>query len=352
MLNYPSVAMVVLNWNGGEHVLRSLESLYQITYPNYCVIVVDNGSENDSVEKIKEWAEGGIPVESKFFQYNPAGKPIKYIECTRVEAEAGGGREKEISNLPSDKKLILIKNEQNYGNAKGCNIGMRYALDVLNSEYVLLLDNEMIVAPDFLDQLISIANKEPEAGMLGSKIYTGDTNEVWAEGGMINYWKGTVVERGPELSARAEGKDAVKADFVNTGCAIVSRKMCQTIGLLDEDLFWSMETVEIGIRATKGGFKVLYVPKSEVWHCQERSAERQERRRMLYYYVPKNQFILMWKHWGKLQFATATLYFFAHHLSHLFHFLVYSRDWNAFGLRLRGLLDFLKERKRYKRTKL
>lgn len=57
-MNYPRVAIVVLNLNGWEPVIKCLESLYQITYPNYDVIVVDNGSQDDSVQKIKEWAEG------------------------------------------------------------------------------------------------------------------------------------------------------------------------------------------------------------------------------------------------------------------------------------------------------
>lgn len=350
-MNYPIVSIVVLNFNGWESAIKCLESLYQITYPNYDVILVDNGSQDHSPGKIKEWAQGKIPVEGKFVKYDPEGKPVRCIEYERVEAEAGGGREKEISNLPSNKKLILIKNEQNYGCTKGNNIGIRYALNVLNSEYVLILNNDTIVSPRFLDELITVASKEPHAGILGSKIYLGETNEVRAEGGLIDYWRLTGITKGPKLSALAKGKDAVQVDFVSMCCALLSHKMCQTIGLLDEDFTWSMEDGEIGIRATKHGFKVLFVPKSEIWHDQAHSAADVERRRMLYYYVPKDQFILMWKHWSKLQFVVATLYFFAYQLTHLFHFLIYSRDWDALKLRVRGLLDFVKERNNYKRIK-
>jgi len=350
-MDYPSVAMVVLNWNGGKHVLQCLESLFQNTYPNYNVVLVDNSSVDNSVELIKNWADGRVPLESKFFKYKPEGKPIKYIEYTRVEAEAGGGREKELGNPPFTRKLVFIRNEENFGNARGCNIGIRYAVNVLNSDFVLLLDNEVIVAQDFLDKLINIANKEPDAGILGPTIYTSDTNEVWAEGGLIDYWRGKIIQTGPKLSAMAKGKDSVPMDWISTCCVLVSRRMCQSAGLLDEDFSWGMEEVEFSIRATKKGFKALFVPDSKVWHDQERSAEHMQRRRKLYYYVTKNQFILMWKHWGKLQFATATVYFFAHHLSYLFHFLMYSRDWDAVKLRLRGLLDFVKERNRYSRIK-
>jgi GT2 family glycosyltransferase len=63
----PRVSIIILNWNGWKDTIECLESVYQITYPNYDVIVVDNGSENESVEKIKEYAEGRLSVESHFF---------------------------------------------------------------------------------------------------------------------------------------------------------------------------------------------------------------------------------------------------------------------------------------------
>jgi glycosyltransferase involved in cell wall biosynthesis len=93
--------------------------LYPITYPNYDIIVVDNGSEDESIEKIKEYAEGKIKVESKFFEYSDKNKPIKIIEYTREEAEAGRGKEKEIADLASNRKLIIIKIEKNYEFAGG-----------------------------------------------------------------------------------------------------------------------------------------------------------------------------------------------------------------------------------------
>lgn len=115
----PKVSIIILNWNGWEDTIECLESLYQITYPNYDVIVVDNCSKDESIEKIKEYAEGKIEVESKFFAFSDNNKPIKIVEYTREEAEAGGWKEKELENVPSNRKLILIKNEKNYGFAGG-----------------------------------------------------------------------------------------------------------------------------------------------------------------------------------------------------------------------------------------
>ena len=81
----PKVSIIILNWNGWKDTVECLESLYQITYPNYDVIVVDNGSEDDSIEKIKEYAEGKTKVESKFFEYFSENTPINIIEYTREE---------------------------------------------------------------------------------------------------------------------------------------------------------------------------------------------------------------------------------------------------------------------------
>jgi len=353
-MNYPMVSIVVLNWNGGERVLRCLESLYQITYPNYYVIVVDNGSQDDSIQKIKEWAEGEIPVESKLFQYNPDGKPVRYVEYERKEAEAIEGGGKEIGDLLPNKGLIIIKNEENFGYAKGKNIGMKYALNVLNSEYILLQDNDTIVSPNFLDELISIANKEPGAGILGSKIYLYDEPDVvWSEGGLINYWTGNLVQSGARLHALVEGKDAVEMDYVSICCALVSRELCQTAGLLDEDFFWTCEDVEFCIRATKHGFKLLIVPKSEIWHDNARTRDYRRGNQVLQrYYVTKNRLILWQKHWGKLQLTTTALYWFTYYLRGLPHFLVFTRDWKVLKLRLLGLLDFFNKRNRSRRIEL
>ena len=77
------VSIIILTWNGWKDTIECLESLYQITYPNYDVIVMDNGSEDESIEKIKEYTECKIKVKSEFFEYSGENKPIKIVEYTR-----------------------------------------------------------------------------------------------------------------------------------------------------------------------------------------------------------------------------------------------------------------------------
>ena len=66
---FPKVGIIILNYNSWQDTVRCLESLQQIDYPEYTVIVVDNGSNDESVEKIKEWADGRLSVESGHVKY-------------------------------------------------------------------------------------------------------------------------------------------------------------------------------------------------------------------------------------------------------------------------------------------
>src|SRR4030042_327568 len=108
----PRVSIVVLNYRSWQDIVECLESLYRINYPSYDVIVVDNGSGEDIIQKIVDWAEGRLPVEAKFFQYTGDGKPVKYLLCTQAEAEQAGPRTNagNISGM-----LTIIRNRVNYG---------------------------------------------------------------------------------------------------------------------------------------------------------------------------------------------------------------------------------------------
>jgi len=345
-MNYPKVSIVILNWNGWGSALKCLESLYQITYPNYDIIVVDNGSSDDSIQKIKEWAEGKIPVEGKFFRYNPEGKPIRYIEYEREETEVGG-KEKEIARLPSNRKLIIIKNGQNFGFAKGCNIGIRYALNFLNTEYLLLLHNDMLPAPDFLDELVKVAQKEPHTGLVSPTFYWyNEPDKIWAAGGHINYWLGTISSeffRGTREKYLAQFDDPVEADFV-PGCALISHEMLTTVGLLDEDFFFGAEEMDICIRATKHGFRNFFVPKSKVWHRLHTIRRDEEKIYSSYRYSVPGWLMILEKHWSKPQLATTILFFIFSRPIKLFPFLLHSGQWRVLKEYPGAIFDYLKWR--------
>lgn len=261
----PRVSIIILNWNGWRNTIECLESLYRITYPNYDVIVVDNGSEDESIQKIKEYAEGKIEVNSKLFKYNPENKPIKVFEIGENEAKQGRFKRQLYEKLDVSRRMILIKNKDNYGFTGGNNIGIKFALSVLDPDYVLLLNNDTVVDKDFLSELVKVAESDNRIGILQSKILRKDNISIIDSTGHI-FRFGRVVDRGH--GERDKGQYDDKPDiFSACGAACLYRKkMIKEIGLLNEDFFAYYEDVEFSLRARRYGWKVIYVPKSVVYH--------------------------------------------------------------------------------------
>jgi len=331
-VRHPKVSIILLNWNGWKDTIECLESLYQITYPNYDVIVVDNGSEDDSIEKIKEYCEGKIEVTSKFFEYDTNNKPIKIIEYTREEAEAGGGKEKEIDDLPSNRKLIFIKNEKNFGFAEGNNIGMRYALKALNPDYILLLNNDTVVDKRFLDELVKVAESDEKIGIVGPKIYyynhNGQSDVIWFAGGKINYYTGKTPHRGNYERDTGQYNKIEETDYV-TGCSLfIKRVIVKEIGMLDEEYFFGHEDIDFCVRASRQGFKIMYAPGSRIWHKYSASlgGQRKSITTVATYYRIRNRFIFLKTYSSRLQFICSTIFFIASLPRYLLSFILYYRN--------------------------
>jgi len=330
--NYPRVSIIILNWNGWKDTVECLESLYQITYPNYDVILIDNGSKDESIQKIKEYCAGKIKVESKFFEYNPDNKPIKIIEYTREEAEAGGGKEKEIAHFPSNRRMIIIKNEKNYGFAEGNNIGIRYALKALNPDYVLLLNNDTVVDKSFLGELVKVGEGDEKIGVVGPKIYYYDEpEEIWFVGGKISFLKGSC----KILRAKTEAN----LDYIAGTALMIKTKVIEQIGLLDKEYFAYWEETDWCVRAKKESFKLSLVAKSKIWH--KISVSTKKVAGLSEYYLQRNRFLFMSKNAclsNKILFIfwSISFDFFLRSFA-----LIYNQNFTAYKNYLKGTKDGL-----------
>lgn len=306
-MKYPKVAIITLNWNGWEDTIECLESLYRITYPLYEVIVVDNGSKDESIEKMKSYAEGDVRVESKFFDVSQENKPINVEIYSKDELESAVPIIRSPENLISRKNLILIKNDKNYGFAEGNNIGIRFALNKLKADFVLLLNNDVVVDPNFLNELIKAAETDPKIGVLGPTVYEYKEPKKIQSAGTKIYWSlGEAINRTSHKNERSGEPEEVDSVI---GCALLARsEVFHKIGYLNKDYFAYLEETEFCSRAHKASYKIVYVPEGKIWH--KGGATSGKITGFYLYHYTRNKFWFMKTHSSKSQYIFFLIYYF------------------------------------------
>ncbi|AXV36707.1 MAG: hypothetical protein CIT01_00105 [Methanobacterium sp. BRmetb2] len=272
---YPKVSIIILNWNGWKDTIECLESLFQINYQNYNVILVDNGSEDNSLEKIREYCKGKLSIKSDFFKYNSNNKPLLLIEYSKNESEVLQYEKQEIIDLKSDSNLTIIKCKKNNGFAEGSNIGIRHAMKYINPNYILLLNNDTVVDKEFLEKLVDFAEKENKAGVVGSKTYFYDTpNTIQNSWNKINFYNGKIFSAGYGELDKEINKEIVKTDYVSGVCFLIKRDLLKKIGLLDPAYFAYWEDLDYSMRAKLAGYDCYYIPEAKIWHKVSQSSKK------------------------------------------------------------------------------
>jgi GT2 family glycosyltransferase len=329
---WPKVAVIVLNWNGWRDTIECLESLQRITYPDYQIIVVDNGSTDGSVEKIKAWARGEISVESKFFEYNPTSKPLQWFEYDRKTAEAGGIVKAEFIGLPSNRKLILIETGENLGFAGGVNVGLRFALRT-KQPYSWIVGNDTVVDPDALTQLIAAIYSDSKIGVAGLKIYHYEERKrLDHAGAQILPWIGEGRNIGQNTLDVGQYDETRNVDCV-IGCnMLVKTAVIGRVGFLDERFFMYIEETDWQLQIRRAGHRIVYIPTALAWHkATEKTTTNLQRE----YYFTRNRLLFTLKNYPWLLpivFIWSLRYSFINHLI--------KRRWRHLGMALKGYLDF------------
>ena len=264
------VYIVLLNWNGWRDTIECLESVFRSDADDYRVIVCDNDSKDESMAHIKAWADGRLNVALhrnnglRGFSFPPLNKPIAYLEYDRGMAESGGDRD------PGNAKLVLIQTGSNLGFAGGNNVGLRYALARGDFDYVWLLNNDTVIRPDALSQMITRMQQMPSAGICGSTLlYYSMPDKVQARGGAkYNKWLGTTQMLGAFTQAGVSVEAhtlELKMAYISGASMLVSKPFLQQIGLMREDYFLYFEEIDWAMRA-KGHYQLCYAPGSIVYH--------------------------------------------------------------------------------------
>ncbi len=246
--NHPKIFIILVNYNGEKDTLECLDSLKKITYKNYKILLVDNASKNQ-----KEFV-------LKIQEYFP--------------------------------EIKVFAQKENTGFAGGNNIGIDYAIKN-QADYILLLNNDTKVAPDFLDKLIEASQKNPKGGLFAPKIYFYDKPDViwhasckfsWAGGGKpMQYMK----------KDKNKSETKIKKTEYVSGCAMLIKKdVVQKIGKLNEEFFMYYEDTDYSLRAKKAGFELFYVPSSHIWHKVSQSTKKAMTNPKIHYYHVRNALLL------------------------------------------------------------
>jgi len=227
----PKVFIIILNWNGRADTLECLESLKNNDYPNYQVVIIDNGSKD------------------------------------------------KFSILDSEIKVIY--NKENLGFSGGNNVGIKYALEN-NADYILLLNNDAIVSQDFLSKLVETGESNENIGLIGPKIYFyppvgeagGDKNKIWSAGGRINwlYNKGEMIGHNQKDKGQYNSPKIQETEFLTGCCVLVKKQVIEKIGLMPEEYFLYYEDTDWSLKARENGFKSVFVPDAKIWHKGSQSS--------------------------------------------------------------------------------
>lgn len=304
LLSKPIIWVIILNWNGLEDTLACLDSLMlsDISTLTVTILVIDNGSFQD---------------------------PSTIIQ----------------NRFPN---VETIRLDQNIGFAAGCNYGISLATKS-RADYVLLLNNDTVVSPEFLTPLVVYCEAHSKIGAISPIICQFDRPTLVSFAGArailpLGYFK----HRCLDLERHHLPSEPFHTDFVTGCCMLVPTSVIKEIGALDERFFAYFEDVDFCLRARACGFDMLCSPISRIWHKESASTRRGlaegNTSPLKHYLMARNRIALVKRHagffgymfFGVVSNLLLTLFFVCAFL--------FRRRWRKMYWYLRGVVDGLRQR--------
>ncbi|HYP39795.1 MAG TPA: glycosyltransferase family 2 protein [Chloroflexia bacterium] len=248
----PLVVAIILNWNKDDLTLETLASLREQTYAHLQTLALDNGSDNQQ--------EALARIRTAF---------------------------PEVRTLAS---------KRNLGFAGGCNVGMRAALE-LGAEYLLLLNNDVLLQPDAIAELVAALQGDASAGAAGPLIYyASEPERVWFGGGKVRMGGRVLPEHGEDAGIQ-RGSPTMESAWLPGTAMLVRREAVARAGLMDAGYFLYWEDVEWCFRLRSAGYRLLIVPRSVIYH--KVNATSGDLPLTIVYYWERNRlrFIERWGTW-------------------------------------------------------
>jgi GT2 family glycosyltransferase len=243
----PIVGIVLVNYNGRDDTLECLESLGDLSYPNWFAVLVDNASTDGCAAAVR-------------------------------------------ASFP---EVRVIESAENLGFAGGNNVGIRAALE-RGAEFLFLLNNDTTVAPDLLERLTDAFAADPALWIAGPVMcYYDDPQIVWSAGGRIDD-RGQSLQLGQGQRVDAPRDPVTPVDFV-VGCGLMIRRaVLERVGLLDEAFFLYYEETDLCARVRAAGGTVATVASGRLWHKISRSTGTDSPATL--YYMRRNQLLYLRRH--------------------------------------------------------
>ena len=244
----PEVSIILLNYNGAEDTIACLQSLQETSYPDYNIIIVDNASPDDSVDRIEHY------LQSQSRGYTFFRSPNEAMQSPKPQS-----------------KFMLLQTGHNGGYGYGNNIGIKYALQH-GADYVLVLNNDTVVDPGFLKPMVQICENDKNIGIVSGQIFFYDKPDIfWFNGGKINLRTGKIEH--VDYGKLNQGQKPENENTFLTGCLwLVPKRLFKEIGFLNEEYFMYVEDLEFSHRAMQAGYNLMISHKSRIWHKISRTA--------------------------------------------------------------------------------
>jgi GT2 family glycosyltransferase len=281
----PNVGIVVLNWNNYYDTKSCLGSIESSKYGNFDVFVVDNNSTDDSIKKLRK----------------------------------------------DNKSYCYVQNDKNIGFSGGMNMGIEKALGN-NVDYLLILNNDVELKSDTISELVTAAENNRNAAIVGGLMRYSDSGEIYSAGGSFYP---LLAKFSPDTSPEP---DVYSTEFVTGAMMLISAEYIKKYGKLNEKYFFGMEDQELCWRANRNGWNVLVNPKAEAFHKKGSSAG--EGNKFRYYHSTRNRLVFAQ---ANLKLYKRVIFYLFFIFSRIFRTVQWtlSRDFGIIYATVLGIKDYI-----------
>lgn len=279
---WPKVAIIILNWNGFQDTIDCLMSLQKVDYENLEVIILDNASKDESVEKILTWCgENKIFCQQRYYEPND----LKIEPSAKTE-----NNDHYSSSGDAKPNHLLIKLSKNTGFCLGNNIGMKQAASD-GADFILILNNDTIVTPTFLKPMVEAAQQEEDIGLVGGIIcYKENPDLIWFAGGSFDKYLETSRDYDGEMYSDVSFDQIFDTDWISGCMTLIPRRIYDQLGGYCEEFFIWSEEWDYSLQVKKAGYRLVIAPRARIFHKVGKSLGVMKP--LAYYYGTRNRLML------------------------------------------------------------